>query len=287
MQPMKLDWDDLRYFLAVMEHGSTKRAATALRVDQTTCARRIGALEDSLGLELFTRNSGRYRPTKDALELVESAKAMQAAAGSFREHADGRRRARSRTIRVTGEETLSPAIVVPAVARFSRLHPDVQVEIDVSRELRDLEAGEADIAIRGGLEPTQPNLVRRKLADDRFGLYCSPSYVSPPRARADLAHHPIACHEALLERAQAEGLGPCVRHVVNSGAALRAIISQGDAIGWLPRSLAEAPPPLRLCFESDVPTAIWLVYPERLRGVPEIRALARLLAEEFRRSRLG
>lgn len=71
---MTLDWDNLRYFLAVMEHGSTKRAAVALRVDQTTCARRIGALEASIGLELFTRESGRYLPTKDALELVQSAR---------------------------------------------------------------------------------------------------------------------------------------------------------------------------------------------------------------------
>lgn len=282
---MKLDWDDLRFFLAVIEHGSTKRAAAALKVDQTTCARRMAALEAALGIELFTRESGRYRPTQDALDLVQSAKAMQVAACALAEKAGGRSRARSRKIRVTGEETLSTAVIVPAVARFMRSNPDIQVEIDVSRELRDLDAGEADIAIRGGLEPRQPNMVRRKLADDPFGIYCSWSYESPPRTREDLPGHPMACHEALLERIETEGLRPYVKHVVNSGAALRAIISEGDAVGWLPRSLAEASPPLRLCFTSPVPTAIWLVYPDRLRHVPEIRALGALLAQEFRRSR--
>lgn len=282
---MTFDWNDLRFFLAVIDHGSTKRAAKALGVDQTTCARRIGALEASLGLELFNRDSGRYRPTRDALELVESAKAVDATASAFRDQAASRGRVHGRKIRVTGEEMLTPNVIVPAVARFSRLHPDAHVDIDVSRDLRDLLAGEADIALRGGFEPNEPGLVRRKLADDPFGLYCSADYPSPPRCRTELSDHPIACHEAMLERLESAGLASQITHVVNSGAALRAIIAEGDAVGWIPRSLAEAPPPLRLCFASDVPTAIWVVYPERLRRFPKIRDLARLLAEEFHRWR--
>ena len=50
-----MDWNDLRYFLAVADQGSTLAAGRALRVSQTTVARRISALEDSLGLLLFVK----------------------------------------------------------------------------------------------------------------------------------------------------------------------------------------------------------------------------------------
>ena len=111
MQPMKLNWDDIRFFLAVVEHGSTKRAAAALKVDQTTCTRRIAALETALGLELFNRDQGRYRPAADALELLDKARTMQAAAEALSDLAEGKRRSRASKLRVTGEEAMATAFI--------------------------------------------------------------------------------------------------------------------------------------------------------------------------------
>lgn len=204
---MKVDWDDIRYFLAVIEHGSTKRAAKALLVDQTTCARRISALETALRLQLFDRESGRYRPTQDALDLVEAAKAMSAAAEALLEKAESRRRTQHSKIKVTSDEALTAAIVAPAVAQFLLHHPNAQVDIDVSDKRRDLQAGEADIALRGGLEPNEPGVVRRKLADDPLGFYCSWDYPSPPLSRADLPGHSIACYGLVRDHFEAAGYG--------------------------------------------------------------------------------
>lgn len=283
--PMRLDWDDLRFFLAVLEHGSTKKAATALRVNQTTCARRIAALEAAIGLELFTRDEGRYRPTPEALEFVEPVKAMRAAADSFRELAGSKRRSRSSILRITAEEATAAACIFPAVAHFTRLHPEVHVDVDVSSDRRNLLAGEADVAVRGGPEPDEPGLIRRKLADDPFGFYCSSSYPSPPADGSELMRHPIACFDVVRSRLEAYGLGGNVRHVTNSATALRRLISEGTVIGPLPRSVAEASPPLRLCFTLPVESAIWLVYPEQLRGLPHIKVLGRLIADELRDAR--
>ena len=282
---MKPDWDDFRFFLAVIEHGSTRRAASALKVDQTTCARRVASLESALGLELFTRDQGRYRPTGDALDLVEPAKAMHAAAESLRELADGKRRARSSKLRITGEEALATAFIFRAVARFTRLHPDVHVDVDVSSDRRNLLAGEADLAVRGGEAPDEAELIRRKLGDDPFGFYCNWAYPSPPGSGQELREHPIACFSSVRSRLEEFGLGANVRHVTNSGTALRRIIDEGTVIGPLPRSIAEAKPPLRLCFPVPVESAIWLTYPERLRRMPRLPVLVRLLSEEFRRAR--
>jgi DNA-binding transcriptional LysR family regulator len=282
---VRLDWDDLRYFLAVLEHGSTKKAATALRVNQTTCARRIAALEEAIGLALFTRDEGRYRPTADALDLVGSARAMGASAAAFGELAESKSRSRSSRLRITGEEAMAAAFIFPAVARFTRLHPEVHVDVDISSDKRDLLAGEADVAIRGGAEPDEPGLVRRKLAEDPFGFYCGWSYPSPPASGAELHQHPLACFDVVRARLEEYGLSGNIRHVTNSATALRRIIDEGTVVGLLPRSVAEASPPLRLCFAVPVRSAIWLVFPERLRGMPHLKALGRVLGEEFQKAR--
>ena len=58
-----LDWNDLRYFLAVARDGSTLAAARALRVSQTTVARRIAALEEAIGIHLFEKRQAGYSLT--------------------------------------------------------------------------------------------------------------------------------------------------------------------------------------------------------------------------------
>ena len=278
---MKLDWDNLRFFLAVMDHGSTKRAAIALQVDQTTCARRIASLEAALGLELFRREAGGYKPTADALALQMAAEDVGRAAGAFAAEAAGRRRTAAQKIKLTSEEFFASTVIVPAVARFTQLNPDIQVEIDISGDVRDLGRGEADIAVRGSLEPTDRILIRRKLADDPMGIYCSQVYADPPATAADLSRHPLACltvHVDFIERA---GLGGNIQHVANSFGALRAIIASGSAVGPLSRIVARGFDNLKLCYEVNVPSGIYLLYPDRLRDSRPVRRLGKIIAEQF------
>ena len=279
---MTFVWDDLRYFVAVLEHGSTKRAAAALRVEQTTVARRIAALEGNLGLELFDRTSGRYRPTETALSLRPSADLVLGALRTFSAEAASRRRSTTHKIRLTAEDSLAERFIVPAVARFAETHPEIQVEIDLSREYRDLERGEADMAVRPlALDPPDPNLIGRKLIDDPYGVYCSDEYPCPPTSREDMRQHPIVCLESTLPRIEAAGLGANVRHVVNAMGGVAAMIRSGAGVGGLPKSVAEATPGLRLCFDL-LPTSIWLFYPRRMRGAPGVKELGQVIARQFR-----
>jgi len=278
---MDFDWNDLRYFLSVLELGSTKRAAQALRVDQTTCARRVAALETSLGLELFDRNSGRYRPTPAALSLKANAEAASVSIRAFSEEAAKLRRAANQKIRLTAEETLAPRFIVPAVTRFAELHPEIHIELDLSRDYRDLERGEADMAVRPvAFDPPDPALIGRKLLDDPYGVYCSADYPDPPTCREEIGRHPIICLESTLPRIEAAGLGRNVRHVVNAMSGLAAMIRSGAGVGGLPKSVADLTTGLRLCFDV-FPTSVWLFYPRRMRGVPGVKELGRVLAEQF------
>ena len=69
-----LDWNDLRYFLAVADGGSTLAAGRELRVSQTTVARRIAALEEALGLQIFEKRQAGYTLTPAGEELLDRAR---------------------------------------------------------------------------------------------------------------------------------------------------------------------------------------------------------------------
>jgi len=282
---LRFDWNDLRFLAAVLEHGSTARAAKAIGVDQTTCARRIAALEQALSLELFTRDAAGYHPTPAARVLEPSAKAVALEVARFAHQVETEARRATRRLRITCEEYLTRTYLVPALGRFAEAQPNVQVEVDSSPTLRDLAAGEADLAVRAGPTPDAPGLIRRKLRDDPWGIYCTADYAAAngtPRDMAELAHHPLALMEATLPGARAAGLSGAVRQVLTAVSAAQAAISTGAYVGPLPRSVAENAPELELCFELPEVSAIWLVYPERLRGLPEVRALAETIAAAFR-----
>lgn len=281
---MKFDWNDLRFFAAVLEHGSTARAARAIGVDQTTVARRITALEGALGIELFARDQTGYRPTPAAEVLQPSILAIAEQMEQFARQASTAMRRAKRRIRVTGEDRIMRRVVVPALTRFATEYPDVQLEVDISSELRDLQAGEADIAVRGGPAPEEPTLVRRKLSEDPWGVYCSNAYAAArgvPQSAEQLAGHPLVLLEGSLEEARAAGIEGAILQMASSVYAVEAIIRTGACVGALPCLMADGMRDLTFCFPTPTTSAIWLVYPERLRRAPEVRALSRLIVEAF------
>lgn len=285
---MKFDWNDLRFFAAVLEHGSTARAARAIGVDQTTVARRITALESGLGIELFERDQSGYRPTPAAEVLQPSVLAVAAQMEQFAHEAATATRRAKRRIKITGEDYVMRTLVVPALTRFAVEYPDVQLEVDISSQVRDLQAGEADIAVRASPAPAESSSVRRKLSDAPWAIYCSAAYAAAhgaPRTMAELAGHPFVSLDVGLEDARAHGIEDSIRQVVSSVAAVEAVIRTGACVGALPRIVADTTADLTLCFPAPTSSAIWLVYPERLRRAPEVRALSRLIAEAFQQRR--
>lgn len=281
---MKFDWNDLRFFAAVLEHGTTARAARAIGVDQTTVARRIAALEAALGIDLFERDHAGYRPTPAAGVLQPSVMAVAEQVEKFVRQASTAERRAKRRIRITGEETIMRAQVVPALTRFAAQHPDVQLEIDISPTVRDLLAGEADIAVRAGPAPEEPSLVRRKLSESPWAIYCSTAYAAAhgaPRNMAELADHPFVSLDVGVAEIRALGLESSMRQVVTALSSVEAIIRTGACVGAMPCITADAIADLVKCFPAPTSSAVWLVYPERLRRAPEVKILSRFIAEAF------
>src|SRR5688572_19484401 len=168
-----MDWNDLRYFLAVAEEGSTLAAARALRVSQTTVARRISVLEEALGLKLFEKRQAGYALTPAGEGLLDRARQVEAATESFTEASAALVRDTSGVVRITTQEIFANTLLGPMLRDLHDLHPEIVVEIDTQQELLDLGAGEADVSLRSTAGEAPAGVVGRALCIDDWTLYCS------------------------------------------------------------------------------------------------------------------
>ena len=170
-----MDWDDLRYFLAVYRAGSTSGAARALSVQHTTVGRRLTALEETLGTNLFTRTPTGLVPTAAAdgiLPLAEEAernlRAIERGAGNDQK-LEG-------VVRMTTSEAFT-GYFVRRLTKLRAEHPGLVVEILSGNRVFDLARGEADLAVR--IAPTtQQDLICRCVGHATWGLYASEDYVA-------------------------------------------------------------------------------------------------------------
>jgi DNA-binding transcriptional LysR family regulator len=289
-----MDWNDLRYFLAVADHGSTLAAGRALRVSQTTVARRIAALEESLGLLLFEKRQAGYTLTPAGEELVERARNVEAATEGFAEASAALARDTSGAVRITTQEIFANTLLGPMLRELHELHPDIVIEIDTRQELLDLGEGEADIGLRSTASEQPAGVVGRSLCIDDWTLYCSRDYAARhgvPRTRDDLKRHSIIGggggklwlhYEAWLKSLGLEGQ-VAMHHATSTG--LLSAIRSGFGIAVLPCIVADAEPDLIQCVppRDDHNRSLWLLTHERVRHTPRVRLVIDFLYERLMR----
>lgn len=284
-----LDWNDLRFFLGVARSGSTLAAGRALKVSQTTAARRVAALEAALGLALFERRQAGYALTPSGEALLAHAEAVEAAAGTLADAAAAMGREASGVVRVTAIDLYAGTVLPPMLRDLHEEQPAIRIELDVSEEPRDLAAGEADVALRGGKLGRVGGLVGRRIADDPWTLYCSRDYAgrhARPAGVADLKSHPIIGgggayvgppYRKWIERL---GLAEAVAMEPGNAAGLLAAVRAGFGMAVLPSFLADREPDLVRVLEPSPKdgSSLWLLTHERLRHVPRVRAVMDFLA---------
>jgi DNA-binding transcriptional LysR family regulator len=143
-----IDWDDVRYFLAVARGGSVRAAAEHLKVNHSTVLRRIAQLEERLGTQMFEKLPSGYRLTEAGEEVLEFADQMEASSKRLQTRVFGRDQSVRGLLRVTLPPTLATHLLMPDFADFARLHPEVELEILSIGEPVNLTNREADVAIR-------------------------------------------------------------------------------------------------------------------------------------------
>ena len=174
-----LDWNDLKWFVAVADAGSFRLAASETGLNHTTLSRRLRALEEQLGRTLFERSPSGLSLTEAGKELRRSCEIL------VDEVADLQRRLAGKDQRPEGRVALTYSYgfaphVISAVAELGKLYPGIAITHVKSEDFVDLNRREADIAIRAADHPPE-NLLGRRIGKIQWGLYGNKErYPAPP-----------------------------------------------------------------------------------------------------------
>jgi DNA-binding transcriptional LysR family regulator len=289
---MAMDWDDLRYVLAVAEAGSLAGASRKLGVNHTTVLRRIGHFERRLGLRLFERLPTGYVLTAGGEELIAASRQIEATVTTLERKLAGQDLRLEGTVRVTTTDTLMGSVLPEILAEFRESHPGIRVEIAVSNLMLNLTRREADIAIRPANDPPE-TLVGRRVAKVASAIYASPSYLERHGEAGQLAGHQwVAPDESLAGTAVGRWMRTTlpaanIALVADSLLSLRQAAAAGLGLAALPCYLGDTSPDL-VCVHEPIPqleTALWLLTHSDLRNTTRIRTFIEFAGRAFAQRR--
>jgi DNA-binding transcriptional LysR family regulator len=288
-----MDWDKLRIFHAVADAGSLTHAGEALHLSQSAVSRQIRALEESLSATLFHRHARGLILTEQGELLFEATSSMikrlDAATARIRDSEDevfGE-------LRVTTTTGFGTMWLVPRLAALYRSYPGLKVDLLLEERVLDLPMREADVAIRMK-EPSQADLIRRRLMNISMRLYASPGYLAErgrPQSMADLRDHRLICQQAGAAQvaAGAELVQFLMSHAIGSTLTVNNYfgVLQGVlndlGIGVLPEYLAQDFPGLELILPDvhSVEVPVFLAYPEELRHSKRVAAFRDFVMDQI------
>jgi DNA-binding transcriptional LysR family regulator len=283
------DWGDLKVFIAVARAGSTLAAARELRVNQTTVARRVAALESALGARLFDRHQDGYRLSECGKQILAQAERVEVEADTLGRLVAQRKRDLTGVLRVTTPEIFANFWLTPWLAAFMDLYPEIQVEVVATDQRLDLMRGEADVAVRAGAMPTDPGLVVRRISDYHWTMCCSKAYAEKygvPSSGEELNDHfligsdgplaKLAPHSWLAQNAPRAKRRSTCSSVANMIAAVKA----GHGVGFVPNTVLTVETDLVECFPlPGCKYSFYIVMPEAMRDQPRVRVFCDFLIE--------
>jgi DNA-binding transcriptional LysR family regulator len=294
-----MDWDKLKVFHAAAEAGSFTHAGERLGLSQSAVSRQVSALESELSVSLFHRHARGlilteqgellYRTAHDVFMKLEAARTKLT---DSRERPNGE-------LKVSTTQGIGVHWLTPRLGEFLDLYPDIQVMLLTSDEELDLAMREADVAIRLR-QPTQPDLIQRKLFSVRFHAYASPDYLKrfgTPKSFEDLDNHRIILlggsvvpahwrNRRWLLEAGRNGKGDrAAAFTINNVLGVVRACQRGLGIAMLPDYLVEENGGVVQLFGEEDTLALdaYFVYPEELKSVARVQVFRDFLVANAQR----
>ncbi len=288
-----MDWDKLRIFHAVADVGSLTHAGDKLNLSQSAVSRQIRGLEEQLNTNLFHRHARGLILTEQGELLFDATSAMtkrlDAAAARIRDSEEevfGE-------LRVTTTTGFGTLWLAPRLSKLYEQYPDLKVDLMLEERVLDLPMREADVAIRLK-EPSQADLIRKRLMTVRMCLYASPTYLAAngtPDRLEDMSNHRLICQNTDSDQVGA-GLNLVQQLLLNDVRSLLTVnnyfgVLQGVlhdlGIGVLPDYVTQDFPELVRVL-PDVESAevpVFLAYPEELRQSKRVEAFKNFVQDEI------
>jgi len=170
-----LDWDDLRFVLALRRAGSLGAAARLLKVEQSTASRRLTALESALGAQLVARTPEGLALTDAGNLVADLAQSIDGGVEELLRRIGGEDQRPEGLVRLSTTESFTP-FLMGGLVPLRQEHPKIQVQLVVSNAALDLVRRDADLALRL-FRDTNPALVTRKIGVIGWSVYASRAYL--------------------------------------------------------------------------------------------------------------
>ncbi|MEO0466144.1 MAG: LysR family transcriptional regulator [Pseudomonadota bacterium] len=262
-------WDEVRTVAKVARVGTVSAASKELGIHRATVQRHVEQMEAALGTKLFLKHARGYTPTEAALELRRVAESTEEEIERI-----------ARRIQLTDGDyeasvtlTSSPPlrlIMVDVVKEICRIYPKLRLNYLCEEANLELEKGEADIALRSGKKPDNPDYVVQPLEELDWCLYASPTYIARhglPKDSSDFADHYFADaatkNPKIPMRSWVSQNVPQANIVIKSNDSqfLEKCVIDGGAIGFLSSRLADEQRGFVKVVVPDPPvvTQLWLV----------------------------
>jgi DNA-binding transcriptional LysR family regulator len=296
-----MDWDKLRVFQAAADAGSFTRAGETLGLSQSAISRQVSALEQDLGAPLFHRHARGLILTEQGELLLGTVQDVVLKLEAVRSRLIDSREKPHGELRVTTTLGLGANWLSPRLGEFLELYPEIKLQLLLTDDELDLGMREADVALRLR-EPSQPDLIRRRLFTVHFHAYASAEYLKrsgQPRSIGDLDSHRLLAFGAgtathllydlnSLLTVGREARNPRTPHIAanNLGAITRAV-EHGVGIAVLPDYCVTPDSGLvRLLPQADMPEMeCFLVYPEEMKNFARVQAFRDFLVSKAQRWR--
>jgi len=291
-----LENEDLRVFVTVVRKGSFAAAAAELGMSAAYVSKRIGVLEDGLGIMLFQRSTRRVVITGDGERVFSRAQTILDNLDDLVDEVSERRRAPSGRVRICSSFGFGRNMVAPAIARLVAAYPGLQIRFEVFDRLVDPVAEGFDLDVRVGDE-IAPNLIARRLMDNHRILCAAPGYLArhgTPKTLQELRGHQCL---AIKERDHPFGVwrlrGRSGEETVKVSGPLStnhgeiALRWAVEGAGIVLRSLWDVQPHLdagslvQVLPEYTQEANVWAVYPQRLAGSGKLRVCVEFLEQQL------
>jgi DNA-binding transcriptional LysR family regulator len=293
-----LDWDKIRIFHTVAEAGSFTRAGDELALSQSAVSRQISALERELNAPLFHRHARGLILTEQGDILFRASRDMRMRLETTRARLAETRERPSGDLKVTATVGLGSLWLTQRLPEFLDLYPEIRVELILTNEELDLAMREADVGIRLR-QPTQPDLIQRRLFTVHFHIYASPDYIKrfgEPKSLEDLDNHRIISFGGdqpsyLLAVHWLSTAGRDLRNlrqtncIINNISGLKTAVENGAGIAVLPDYVADSNTQLvQVLRDVEMPSLdSYFVYAEEMRSVARVQVFRDFLVAKAQR----
>ena len=283
---MKIDYNLLKIFAKVAEHGSFTAAAKVLSQPKSRVSRAISRLENELDVQLLKRTTRKTSLTNDGSEFYKNIHPLISGIDNELIKVSDRQQEMSGEIRLTASQDIGQTLVAQLISAYNDRYPNVQFVTTITNEYLDLTKEDIDLAFRAG-RLDDSSLIQKKIMSSKFIMVCSRAYLEKfgcPNELQELSKHKFLSFRGIEKNFPARGQSVKPILTTDSIPMLLNMALNGGGITSLPdffcREHLEAKKLVRIIPSWQSKTGnIHILYPPTKKLPKKVRLFIELAAE--------